>query len=207
MAKSDLGRNMSKTIIVAAAEAIACPKCGHGFPPSEGISRQAIERHAEEHERALAAELKAAREALATRDSALEKFRAEELALRRKLLEVEEKNRSRDVEYQRRLDAEIKNIEAKTRTSIGDEFSRREAQLKALGSGPDSDQRTVQTISDLTRKFEQTQGEALEVGVEAMLKAAFPMDEVLPVPKGVNAADLLQLVRSPSGQYGVPCSN
>jgi hypothetical protein len=39
---------MSKTIIVAAAEAIGCPKCGHGFPLFEGISRQTIERHAQE---------------------------------------------------------------------------------------------------------------------------------------------------------------
>jgi hypothetical protein len=45
-----------KSIIVAADEPIGCPNCGHGFPLSEGISRQAIERHAEEHDRALAAE-------------------------------------------------------------------------------------------------------------------------------------------------------
>ena len=100
---------MSKTIIVAADEAIGCPKCGHGFPLSEGISRQAIERHAEEHDRALAAEkkrleadlaaearrraereaaaareksdaeLKAAREALAAKERALSGFRAAEI--------------------------------------------------------------------------------------------------------------------------------
>ena len=45
-----------RTVVVAAEEPIGCPKCGHGFPLYEGISRQAIERHAEEHDRALAAE-------------------------------------------------------------------------------------------------------------------------------------------------------
>ena len=45
---------MTRTIIVAADEQIACPKCSHRFALSEGLSRQAIERHAGEFERALA---------------------------------------------------------------------------------------------------------------------------------------------------------
>ena len=45
---------MARTIIVDAEEKVACPKCSHRFPLSEGISRQAIERHAAELERALA---------------------------------------------------------------------------------------------------------------------------------------------------------
>src|ERR671915_1936072 len=32
-----------------------------------------------------------------------------------------------------------------------------------------------------------------------MLRSAFPHDEILPVPKGVNGADLVQRVRSPTG--------
>ena len=49
MAKFGVGGCMAaKTIIVAAEEPIGCPKCNHGFPLSEGISRQAIERHAED---------------------------------------------------------------------------------------------------------------------------------------------------------------
>jgi len=70
---------MPHPIIVDAAEEIACPKCSHFFPLSEGISRQAIERHAEAfgrsleaHKRKLAAE---AAEALAAKDSVLQKWR------------------------------------------------------------------------------------------------------------------------------------
>ena len=47
-----------KTIIVAADDMIGCLKCGHSFPLSEGISREAIECHAEDYERALGAEKK-----------------------------------------------------------------------------------------------------------------------------------------------------
>jgi hypothetical protein len=228
MAFFDPGEIMTKNIIVDAAEEVACPKCSHTFALSEGISRQSIERHAEDFERQLAergkalkealsaearrsaeraaaaakeqfdTELKAAREALAAKEGALARFRSEELDLRRKLREAEDARKNQELDYQRKLDAERKQIQDSARTAAADEFAREKAQLRAQ---IDSAQREA---ADLKRKLEQgsqqTQGEALELGLEAMLRSAFPMDEVLPVPKGVTGADLLQRVRSPSGQ-------
>lgn len=196
---------MARTIIVEAEERVACPKCSHRFPLSEGISRQAIEHHAGELERALAegkkklqaelaaeakaqfdTQLKAMNEALSAKEGALAKFRAEELALRRQLRELDEAKRNQDVEYQRKLDGEL---------------GRREAQWKAQ---LESAQREA---ADLKRKLEQgsqqLQGEAFELSLEALLKSAFPLDEIVPVPKGVNGADLVQRVRSPSGLVGL----
>ncbi|HEY6822028.1 MAG TPA: hypothetical protein VI321_08400, partial [Burkholderiales bacterium] len=60
---------MSKTIIVDAAEQVACPKCSHTFALSEGISRQSIERHAEDFERQLAERAKAQEAQLAAEAS------------------------------------------------------------------------------------------------------------------------------------------
>src|ERR687895_473434 len=207
---------MARTIIIDAEEKVACPKCNHRFPLSEGISRQAIERHAGELERSLAehkqkleaqlaaeakaqfeTQAKALSEALAAKEGALARFRAEELALRKQLGDFQEKNRNQEVEYQRKLDAERKKLEEQARSAAGEELGRREAQWKAQ---LESAQREA---ADLKRKLEQgsqqLQGEALELSLEAMLKAAFPLDEILPVPKGVNGADLVQRVRSPSG--------
>src|SRR5438309_11928499 len=45
---------MTRTIIVQAEEQVACPKCSRRFPLCEGLSRQAIERHAGEFDRAVA---------------------------------------------------------------------------------------------------------------------------------------------------------
>src|SRR5438093_9990977 len=192
---------MARTIIVDGGEKIACPKCNHGFPLSEGISRQTIERYAEDFERSvtahrkkleaeLAAEAKAQfdqqrkalNEALGAKEGALARFRSEELKLRRHLRELEEADKNRDVDYQRRLDEERRRIEAQWKAQL--ESAQREA-------------------ADLKRKLEQgsqqLQGEALELSLEALLKSAFPLDEILPVPKGMNGADLIQRVRSPSG--------
>jgi hypothetical protein len=190
-----------RTIMIDGDEKVACPRCNHGFPLSEGLSRQTIERHAEafehqlnERRRKLEAELaaeakaqfdrqvRAMNEALSAKESALAKFRSEELELRRRLRDLEELDKSRDVLYQRRLDEERRQIEAQHKAQI------------------DSAQREV---ADLKRKLEQgsqqLQGEALEVSLEALLRAAFPLDEIVPVPKGMNGADLLQHVRNAAG--------
>src|SRR5882762_10336357 len=207
---------MARTIIIQAEEPVVCPQCNHRFQLTEGISRQAIERHAGELERSLAEhkkrleaqiaaeakaqfeiQLKALNEALSAKDGSLARFRADELALRKQLREADDARKNQDLEYQRKLDAERKKIEEQARTAAGEEVGRREAQWKAQ---LESAQREA---ADLKRKLDQgsqqLQGEALELSLEALLKAAFPLDEILPVPKGMNGADLIQRVRSPSG--------
>ena len=248
-------------IIVDAAEEIACPKCAQAFALSDAISRQAIERHAEDFDRSLSErakaleaglaaeakrradrdaalqvgalkealataeaaakaskaqldkarteaaaqaregfqlELRSATEALSAKEGALEKLRSGELALRKQLRELDDARKNQELEYQRKLDDERKRIQEAARTTIGDEFARKESQMRAQ---LESAQREA---ADLKRKLEQgsqqLQGEALECGLEDMLRASFPVDEILEVPKGVNGADLLQRVRSPSGQ-------
>jgi hypothetical protein len=207
---------MARPIIIQAEEQVACPKCSHRFPLSEGISRQAIERHAGELERSLAehrkkleaqlaaeakaqfdVQVKALNEALGAKEGALARFRTEELALRKQLREAEDARKNQDLEYQRKLDAERRRIEDTARAALGEEFARKEAQFRLQ---MESVQRE---LADAKRKAEQgsqqLQGEALELSLEAMLKSAFPLDEILPTPKGVNGADLVQRVRSPSG--------
>ena len=211
---------MPRPIIVDADEQVACPKCNRRFALSEGISRHAIERHAEafslsldKQRRTLEAELTAAakrraeaeyevrrrslEESIAAKDSQLAKSRAEELQLRRQMREIEEAKKSQELDYQRKLDAERKKIEDRAGAVALEELTRREAQWKAQLA---SAQREA---ADLKRKLDQgsqqLQGEAFELSLESLLKSAFPLDEILPVPKGVNGADLVQHVRSASG--------
>jgi hypothetical protein len=59
-------------------------------------------------------------------------------------------------------------------------------------------------IEDLKRKAEQgsqqTQGEVLELEIESNLRTAFPHDEIIPVPKGMKGGDIIQKVKTTSGQ-------
>ncbi|MGI8419053.1 MAG: DUF2130 domain-containing protein [Candidatus Levyibacteriota bacterium] len=63
---------------------------------------------------------------------------------------------------------------------------------------------TQKALEDAQRKAQQTsqqlQGEVLELELENQLKGMFPSDEIAPVPKGFEGADLLQTVRNKFGQ-------
>jgi hypothetical protein len=107
------------------------------------------------------------------------------------------RRRNVELDYQRKLDAERRKIEDRAGAAALEELARREAQWKAQLA---SAQREA---ADLKRKLEQgsqqLQGEALELSLESLLRSAFPLDEILPVAKGINGADLVQHVRSASG--------
>jgi hypothetical protein len=64
-------------------------------------------------------------------------------------------------------------------------------------------------IAQLERGLQQTHGEALELGLESMLKNAFPMEEIQPVP-GLPArrgtAHHARSMKSPF-QHRSPCSS
>jgi hypothetical protein len=59
-------------------------------------------------------------------------------------------------------------------------------------------------IEDLKRKSEQgsqqLQGEVQELQLESLLRASFPHDAILPVPKGESGGDAIQQVTTPFGQ-------
>ncbi len=60
-------------------------------------------------------------------------------------------------------------------------------------------------ITELKRKSEQgsmqTQGEVMELDLEGALKVRFPFDEIVPVPKGIRGADIIQKVHTNTGHY------
>ena len=59
-------------------------------------------------------------------------------------------------------------------------------------------------LDDMKRKAEQgsmqSQGEILELEIERLLQAAFPLDEIIEVKKGVNGADCMQIVKNQTGK-------
>jgi len=241
-----IGRN----VIVGAEEPVSCPNCRHSFALEEGISRQTIDRYAEDFERTLAAEarvrgekesaqqvaalkakvaeaeqaarnasaqmakvredagkaaresfeveLKSLQEANAAKDKALAEARGGELGLRRQLREAEDARKGAELTYQRKLDEERRRIAGEERAAAGADADRRVAQMKTQL------EQAQREAADLKRKLEQgsqqVQGEALETGLEAMLREAFPLDRIEEVPKGIAGADLVHRVCSASGQ-------
>lgn len=147
---------------------------------------------------AFAQEKSALAEELAAKNAQLATFREQELALRRQKQELEEKQANFQVEFERKLDEE--------RTRLASQIGSREAERFALIEAEykkkiDDAQKANE---DLRRKLDQgsqqLQGEVLELELEHMLQSAFYHDQIDEVKKGQRGADVIQTVRTPSGQ-------
>lgn len=143
-------------------------------------------------------EMKMLADQLKEKDGKLELARKAELEIRKEKNLLEEEKKSFELEKQRQLDAERESIKLETAKIIEQEHRLKDAEKdKKL-------QDAIKANEELRRKLEQgsqqTQGEVLELELETLLKSTFPYDEIIPVAKGINGADVLQKVRDRSGR-------
>lgn len=137
-------------------------------------------------------------EELANKNKSLQEFREQELALRKQKAQLEEQQANLQVEMERRLDEERGRLSASIGQREAERFSLIEAEYRKK---IDDAQKANE---DLRRKLDQgsqqLQGEVLELELEHTLGNTFFHDLVEEVKKGQRGADIVQTVRTPSGQ-------
>jgi len=125
-------------------------------------------------------------------------LQGKELELRRERAQLDEARQALELETQRRLDAQRREIEDRVRAAEGERARLKEAELQ-------------KTIDDMRGKLEeaqrksaqgsqQLQGEVLELLLEEQLAEAFPLDTIAEVKKGLRGGDAIHTVTSRSGQ-------
>jgi hypothetical protein len=133
-------------------------------------------------------------EALQQRDVA----QKAELEARKRARELDERAKNLDFEVARKIDAEQQRIQQEATRRADEQY-----QLK-LAEKEKQIQDAKRVNDELKRKLEQgsqqAQGEVLELQLEELLRSTFPMDQIEPVPKGFNGADIVQQVMSRSGR-------
>jgi len=109
-------------------------------------------------------------------------------------------------EARRELDLTIEKRVAESQAEI-QQRAKAEAEAGLLLKVQEKEQTILamqKQIEDLKRKSEQgsqqLQGEVQELQLEALLRASFPHDTIMPVPKGEFGGDALQQVATPFGQ-------
>lgn len=121
-----------------------------------------------------------------------------ELKFLKEKRELEEREKNIELESQKRISEESAKIEEKA-IKRSEEAHR----LKDLANEKKF-MDLLKVNEEQKRKLEQgsqqTQGEVLELELEAILKAEFPFDEILPVEKGVRGADIIQRVHDRLGR-------
>lgn len=136
-------------------------------------------------------------EQLKSKDERLIQATKNEIELRKEKIKLQEDKQSFELEKMRQLE------EAKT--IIMEEASKKanDEQQYVIGQLKKQLTDAITAKDNLARKLEQgsqqTQGEVLELALEGLLKSEFPYDEILPVPKGVSGADIIQKVKDRRG--------
>jgi hypothetical protein len=121
-----------------------------------------------------------------------------ELEARKRARELDERAKNLDLEAARKIDTERQKIQEEATRRADEQY-----QLK-LAEKEKQIQDAKRANDELKRKLEQgsqqAQGEVLELQLEELLRSTFPMDQIEPVPKGFNGADIVQKVMSRSGR-------
>lgn len=197
---------------------ITCPHCGKSIELTEAFTHQVeealraeydkriraerettAERVKRETEARLALELRDLREQNAEQEKRLREALNNELDLRKRQRDLEEREKRLELEMHRRLDEERKKIWSEAATRAAEDHRLKDAEKDKQISD------MLRQIEDLKRRAEQgsqqAQGETLEIELEALLRRAFPTDDILPVPKGIRGADLMQRVKTQLGNF------
>ncbi len=133
----------------------------------------------------------------AEKDRKLKALEANELQLRREKRDLEAAKKNMELEVTRKIDAEREQVRTESLAQAAEEHRLKDAEKdKKLSDA-------LKLNQDLSRKLQQgsqqTQGEVLELELEDMLRDCSRSDEILPVPKGVRGADVLQKVNNKAG--------
>lgn len=161
------------------------------------LKKQLWQKAQEKASEKLSLEFKDLRQKSEEDEKRKKEMEAQILAERKKSREIIEKTEKAKLELFRKLDEEKEKIKLEIQQK-----SEEDHRLKAMEKDKQISDMMKQ-IEELKRKAEQgsqqTQGEVLELDLEAKLKEFFPSDIIEPIAKGINGADIIQTVCNNAG--------
>lgn len=185
---------------------VKCPKCSEEFSIDDALAGQIgdklkaeleieIKKTAKEEHRA---EMKILKEELETKEKKLSEFREQEIALRKKMLAFEEDKKNFEIEMQRKIDAERAQIKEATLKEFEEKTHLKVAEKDKVIDDLKKQMEEMRRKAD--QGSQQTQGEVFELQFEQLLRTEFPLDEIMPVGKGITGCDIIQIVRDRNGR-------
>jgi hypothetical protein len=134
---------------------------------------------------------------LADKEAKLKEARQNEVTLIKEQQKLKDEKDAFELEKTRQLAEERKQIEEEASKKATDAKQSEIDQLNKKLSD------ATKAKDELARKLEQgsqqTQGEVQELALEELLTAEFIYDDISPVGKGINGADVIQTVKTKSG--------
>jgi hypothetical protein len=159
------------------------------------LEQEAIKKAASE----MALQMEMLNKELTDKSQKLKESQVKELELMQKEKQIKEREESLKLDMEKQMVARQKEIEDRVKKM---ESERSDLKIKELEKKLTDQAELVETMR---RKAEQgsmqLQGEVLELAVEELLKATFPLDSIEEVAKGVKGADCVQHIKNNMGDF------
>jgi hypothetical protein len=157
------------------------------------LEQEAIKKAASE----MALQMEMLNKELTDKSQKLKESQVKELELMQKEKQINEREESLKLDLEKQMVARQKEIEDRVKKM---ESERSDLKIKELEKKLTDQAELVETMR---RKAEQgsmqLQGEVLELALEELLKATFPLDSIEEVAKGVKGADCVQHIKNNVG--------
>ncbi|MFH1561098.1 MAG: DUF2130 domain-containing protein [Patescibacteria group bacterium] len=200
---------------------IKCPHCHKSFEPTdaykheleeklleqtkqdhlqeiEKIKKETVEKAKLEAQESIGKELKDKEGQILELKKRAEQAEEQELVIRKEKRQLEEDKRKFELEKQRQLDEERDKIRIKATKEAEDKTTLILAQEKKKNE--DAQKQILELQKKLQQGSQQSQGEVMELELEALLKREFPQDRITEVKKGQRGADVVQEVFDKTGK-------
>ncbi|QDK41238.1 hypothetical protein DOM21_07160 [Bacteriovorax stolpii] len=120
-----------------------------------------------------------------------------EVLLRKKMFEVEQREKEIELVVERKTAEKVNNEKEKIANKISEEFYRKDIERERLIA--DLRKQVIEMKHKTEEGSQQVRGETFEEEISLKLKDSFPTDIIEDVPKGVSGADILQTAISKNG--------
>ena len=120
------------------------------------------------------------------------------LELNKLIRQLKNENEQSKIEMEKRIVFEQQKIRQDEQKRIEQEY--RFKMLEKDKKIEDAHRLAEEYKRKLEQGSQQLQGEVLELELESLLRREFPFDDILPVPKGIRGADVLQIVKNNQGR-------
>lgn len=136
-------------------------------------------------------------------EAAEEKERNKKLAgqlleMNKSIRDLKTKDEQRELEMEKKLNEQRGKLAEEISKTIKEKSDLEKAELQKQLD--DTKKALEEAQRKAAQKSQQLQGEVLELDLESQLKDNFPTDEITPVPKGIEGADISQKVKNKFGQ-------
>lgn len=200
---------------------IPCPHCGKQVEISQAFKHQVeeavlakeSERHKEEIEKLkkelvertekkfkedLDYRMKDAQNELNETKQRNKELHGQLLEMNKLIRELKDQNEKKELENEKKLNEQLERAKEELSKTLSEKIRLKELELEKKLSD------TQKALEEAQRKSQQgsqqLQGEILELDLEAQLKETFTFDDFLPIPKGIEGADVWQKVKNKFGQ-------